>query len=453
MVNKFTSQPTIKEVAPKINEVIDAMGTVKSVNSNSPDANGNVSITIPTVPTKLSQFTDDLGSSPNHTHSQYLTSVPSHNQATSTINALTSYNKSVSGGTGALSTSDTLNKALAKLENALDGKQASGSYATTSDISDMATKTWVGNQGYTTNVGTVTKVNNTSPDSNGNVSITIPTVNNATLTIQKNGTTVKTFTANASSNVTANITVPTAISGLTDDTATTPIAKATTATKLGSSNVGSATQPIYLSSGTATACTYTLEKSVPSNAVFTDTTYSVMTGAGASSAGASGLVPAPASGDNTKFLRGDGTWQTVSSGGSGANIDLSNLSATGKRVMDGGIVAKYAVLETATSPNSRDVDLSSYLPSNDTYLVYIRILAEYKSSGSSYGIGNVRSPYTNRATAEWFLGTFVGQYARYSYIYQWVPITNKTLYSQIADGALNSGGIYAYGYRLVGTNS
>lgn len=34
---------------------------------------------------------------------------------------------------------------------------------------------------------------------------TIPTVNDATLTIQKNGTTVNTFTANASSNVTANI--------------------------------------------------------------------------------------------------------------------------------------------------------------------------------------------------------------------------------------------------------
>lgn len=38
---------------------------------------------------------------------------------------------------------------------------------------------------------------------------TIPTVNNATLTIQRNGTTVKTFTANASTNVTANISVPT----------------------------------------------------------------------------------------------------------------------------------------------------------------------------------------------------------------------------------------------------
>lgn len=46
---------------------------------------------------------------------------------------------------------------------------------------------------------------------------TIPTVNNGTLTIQKNGTTVKTFTANSSSNVTANITVPTKTSDLTND--------------------------------------------------------------------------------------------------------------------------------------------------------------------------------------------------------------------------------------------
>ena len=60
----------------------------------------------------------------------------------------------------------------------------------------------------------------------GNISITksqisdfptIPTVNNATLTIQKNGTTVNTFTANASSNVTANISVPTKVSDLTND--------------------------------------------------------------------------------------------------------------------------------------------------------------------------------------------------------------------------------------------
>lgn len=46
---------------------------------------------------------------------------------------------------------------------------------------------------------------------------TIPTVNNATLTIQRNSTNVATFTANASSNVTANIAVPTATSDLTND--------------------------------------------------------------------------------------------------------------------------------------------------------------------------------------------------------------------------------------------
>ena len=46
---------------------------------------------------------------------------------------------------------------------------------------------------------------------------TIPTVNDATLTIQKNGVNVQTFTANASSNVTCNITVPTKTSDLTND--------------------------------------------------------------------------------------------------------------------------------------------------------------------------------------------------------------------------------------------
>ena len=48
-------------------------------------------------------------------------------------------------------------------------------------------------------------------------STVIPTVNNATLTIQKNGSTVNTFTANASTNVTANITVPTKTSDITND--------------------------------------------------------------------------------------------------------------------------------------------------------------------------------------------------------------------------------------------
>lgn len=73
----------------------------------------------------------------------------------------------------------------------------------------------------------------------------IPTVNDATLTITQNGTSVGTFTANASSNATIAL---------------------------------------------------------------TDTTYSAMTGATSGAAGTSGLVPAPAAGDEAKVLSGAGTW-------------------------------------------------------------------------------------------------------------------------------------------------
>ena len=45
----------------------------------------------------------------------------------------------------------------------------------------------------------------------------LPVVNNATLTIKRNGTTVQSFTANASSNKTADISVPTKTSDITND--------------------------------------------------------------------------------------------------------------------------------------------------------------------------------------------------------------------------------------------
>lgn len=49
---------------------------------------------------------------------------------------------------------------------------------------------------------------------------------------------------------------------------------ATSANKL-NANAGSATQPVYFSNGVPVATTYTLGKSVPSNAVFTDTVYTL----------------------------------------------------------------------------------------------------------------------------------------------------------------------------------
>ena len=40
----------------------------------------------------------------------------------------------------------------------------------------------------------------------------------------------------------------------------------------------------------------------------TNTTYSDFTGATSGAAGSAGLVPAPAVGDEDKYLKGDGTW-------------------------------------------------------------------------------------------------------------------------------------------------
>ena len=53
-----------------------------------------------------------------------------------------------------------------------------------------------------------------------------------------------------------------------------PSGSANTALAL-TTNGGSAVQPVYFANGKPVACTYKLEKSVPSNAVFTDTTYGV----------------------------------------------------------------------------------------------------------------------------------------------------------------------------------
>lgn len=77
-----------------------------------------------------------------------------------------------------------------------------GKFAETSNAFECAlTTTFSGNVNCTGNL--------TKDGSAVALASAIPTVNNATLTIQKNGTKVKDFSANASSNVTCNIEVPT----------------------------------------------------------------------------------------------------------------------------------------------------------------------------------------------------------------------------------------------------
>lgn len=76
------------------------------------------------------------------------------------------------------------------------------------------------NEAKFTPYGSVKTVNNTEPDSSGNVSIDIPampTVNNGRLIIKKNGVNQAIFTANQSEDTTADIWVPMKTSELTND--------------------------------------------------------------------------------------------------------------------------------------------------------------------------------------------------------------------------------------------
>ena len=105
------------------------------------------------------------------------------------------------------------------------------------------------------------------------------------------------------------------------------------------SNAGSSTQPVYFSGGKPIACSYTLGKSVPADALFTDHTYGNMKGATSSSAGSAGLVPAPNIGEQLKFLRADGTWviptNTTYSVGTSSYLGITKLYTETGSATDG----------------------------------------------------------------------------------------------------------------------
>mgnify|MGYP000393969452 CR=1 FL=1 len=143
---------------------------------------------------------------------------------------------------------------------------------------------------------------------------------------------------------------------------------ANSAVKLDTATAGSATKPVYISGGKPVACTYSLGKDVPANAVFTDHTYAKMTAATASAAGKEGLVPAPAAGAQGKFLRGDGTWQAIATSVLSAypvGSIYQSTSSTSPAALFGGTweqIASERVLMGASSSHKAGTTVNAGLP-------------------------------------------------------------------------------------------
>ena len=78
-------------------------------------------------------------------------------------------------------------------------------------------------------------------------------------------------------------------------------------------------------------------------------------GATESTAGVAGIVPAPAAGDQTKFLRGDGTWANAGGGSSSPNtITKSQDGTTFIQTFDDGSVNTITKTSTGFRQITRD---------------------------------------------------------------------------------------------------
>lgn len=97
--------------------------------------------------------------------------------------------------------------------------------------------------------------------------------------------------------------------------------------------------------------------------------YIVMTGADGVNAGGTGSVPAPAAGDNEKFLRGDGTWSEAGSvtyeAGDGINIthrsaEQENFTRLGSPTITNKVVSNLSEVNQLTIPALTDGPCSTF---------------------------------------------------------------------------------------------
>lgn len=130
---------------------------------------------------------------------------------------------------------------------------------------------------------------------------------------------------------------------------------ATNATKATQDSAGQTINTTYVKSVTASGRTVTVTKGNGTTSTFTtqDTTYGNMSGATTSAAGKAGLVPAPATGANNRYLRSDGTWavppDTNTTYSAATQSTAGLMSAADKKKLDGLSGDYGSAIGTATS--------------------------------------------------------------------------------------------------------
>lgn len=142
---------------------------------------------------------------------------------------------------------------------------------------------------------------------------------------------------------------------------------ATSAGSAGSATKDSANQQIsttYIKSLSASGRTITITKGDGTSSTITtqdtNTTYGVFAKATADAAGGTGLVPAPAKGQQGLYLRGDGSWATPTNTWRGVQDNLTStatdqsLSANQGKVLKGLIDGKAASSHTHTASQITD---------------------------------------------------------------------------------------------------
>ena len=211
--NDLSNKPTIPTVNDAVLTIQKNGATVSTFTANSAtNAVANI-----TVPTKVSDLTNDSG---------YITGITANNVTTAL--GYTPYNSSNPSG---YITGITANNVTTALGYTPYNSTNPNGYITSADIPTIKNLNTNNTTGQTasaseslTGTGTINlhKVSKTGSYNDLLNKPTIPTVNNATVTIQKNSTNVGSFTLNQSGNATVNITVPTKLSEFTDDLGSSP---------------------------------------------------------------------------------------------------------------------------------------------------------------------------------------------------------------------------------------